>query len=59
MRLKRQSLARRRKAVGFSQEALASVLDIERSTMVRWERGDTEPLPWDSVEAGIGATNIR
>src|SRR5215469_310658 len=46
MAAKRQRLARRRKAAGFSQEALASVLDIERSTVVRWESGETEPLPW-------------
>ncbi len=31
---------------GFSQEALAGVLDVERSTVVRWESGETEPLPW-------------
>jgi len=46
MTAKRQRLARRRKAVGLSQEALASRLDIERSTVVRWECGETEPLPW-------------
>jgi tetratricopeptide (TPR) repeat protein/transcriptional regulator with XRE-family HTH domain len=46
MTSKRQRLAQRRKAVGFSQEALASRLDIERSTVVRWECGETEPLPW-------------
>ena len=36
----------RRKAVGFSQEALAALLDVERSTVVRWESGETNPLPW-------------
>jgi transcriptional regulator with XRE-family HTH domain len=46
MAAKRQGLAQRRKAVGFSQEALAGVLDVERSTVVRWELGETEPLPW-------------
>jgi tetratricopeptide (TPR) repeat protein/transcriptional regulator with XRE-family HTH domain len=46
MAAKRPRLAQRRKAVGFSQEALAGVLGVERSTVVRWECGETEPLPW-------------
>lgn len=45
---KRQRLAARRKAVGFSQEQLAGRLGVERSTVVRWESGETEtgPQPW-------------
>jgi tetratricopeptide (TPR) repeat protein/transcriptional regulator with XRE-family HTH domain len=46
MAAKRQRLAQRRKAAGFSQEALAGVLEVERSTVVRWEAGETCPLPW-------------
>jgi tetratricopeptide (TPR) repeat protein/DNA-binding XRE family transcriptional regulator len=46
MAAKRHHLAQRRRALGYSQEALASVLDVERSTVVRWEGGETEPLPW-------------
>jgi tetratricopeptide (TPR) repeat protein/transcriptional regulator with XRE-family HTH domain len=43
---RRERLAQRRKALGLTQEALASLLDVERSTVVRWERGETEPLLW-------------
>ena len=43
---RRDRLAQRRRAVGLTQRALASLLDVERSTVVRWERGETEPLPW-------------
>jgi transcriptional regulator with XRE-family HTH domain len=43
---RRRRLAQRRKAVGYSQEQLAEQLGVERSTVVRWERGETEPQPW-------------
>ena len=46
MAIKRRALAERRKAVGHSQETLAYLLGVERSTVVRWEAGATEPLPW-------------
>ena len=42
---RRQDLSQRRKAVGLTQESLAQRLGVERSTVVRWEAGDTEPLP--------------
>jgi tetratricopeptide (TPR) repeat protein/DNA-binding XRE family transcriptional regulator len=43
---RRKRLALRRKALGLTQEDLAAQLGVERSTVVRWERGETEPLPW-------------
>ncbi|MCK9932153.1 helix-turn-helix domain-containing protein [Frankia sp. Mgl5] len=41
----RRGLADRRKAQGLSQEALANLLGVERSTVYRWERGETDPQP--------------
>ena len=43
---RRERLAQRRKELGLTQEALAGLLGVERSTVVRWERGETEPLAW-------------
>jgi tetratricopeptide (TPR) repeat protein/transcriptional regulator with XRE-family HTH domain len=42
---RRERLARRRKALGMTQETLAGLLGVERTTVLRWERGETEPLP--------------
>ncbi|MGH3815720.1 MAG: helix-turn-helix domain-containing protein [Pseudonocardiaceae bacterium] len=46
MTVKRRALAERRRVVGYTQEQLAAVLDVERSTVVRWEAGGTTPQPW-------------
>ena len=41
----RRRLAERRQALGLTQEALANLMGVQRSTVVRWERGETVPLP--------------
>ena len=45
IRRKRVLLIRARKAAGFTQEEAAYRLDVDRSTIARWESGETEPLP--------------
>jgi transcriptional regulator with XRE-family HTH domain len=52
MAAKRQRLAARRKAVGLTQEQLAERLGVECSTVVRWEGGETVPLPWIRPKLG-------
>jgi tetratricopeptide (TPR) repeat protein/transcriptional regulator with XRE-family HTH domain len=43
---RRYRLAQRRKALGLTQDELARILNVECSTVARWERGQSEPLPW-------------
>jgi transcriptional regulator with XRE-family HTH domain len=42
----RRRFACARRAAGYTQETLAVSLGVERSTVARWEQGDTEPQPY-------------
>lgn len=46
MTIRRAALASRRVMRGYTQEALAEYLGVERSTVARWERGMFTPQPW-------------
>ncbi|GAA1291572.1 helix-turn-helix transcriptional regulator [Saccharothrix xinjiangensis] len=46
MTVRRQSLAERREALGYTQETLAQRMRVDRSTVARWERGIQTPQPW-------------
>jgi len=46
MMTRRSALAARRKALGYTQESLAAAVDVELSTVGRWERGTGTPQPW-------------
>lgn len=39
-------LAGRRVVTGYTQEHLADVLGVDRTTVARWERGVQVPRPW-------------
>jgi transcriptional regulator with XRE-family HTH domain len=56
---KRHRLARTRKAAGFSQERLAEAVGVERTTVMRWERGETRPQPWarPKLARALGISN--
>jgi transcriptional regulator with XRE-family HTH domain len=32
--------------MGYTQESLAALLSVDRTTVIRWERGASEPPPW-------------
>lgn len=46
MAARRPRLAGRRKALGYTQEFLAEQLGVDRTTVGRWERGETAPFPY-------------
>ncbi|MEV6712667.1 helix-turn-helix transcriptional regulator [Lentzea sp. NPDC051208] len=43
---RRERLAGRREALGFTQESFAREIGVELSTVGRWERGTQDPQPW-------------
>ncbi|SHL09050.1 helix-turn-helix transcriptional regulator [Actinacidiphila paucisporea] len=45
MAAKRQRLAQRRKACGYTQEEFGDALTVDRTTVQRWERGEVDPHP--------------
>lgn len=46
MAARRPRLAERRRALGYTQEFLAEQLGVDRTTVGRWERGETDPFPY-------------
>ncbi|MFD2414838.1 helix-turn-helix transcriptional regulator [Amycolatopsis pigmentata] len=58
MTTKRVRLVQRRKSAGYTQEKLAERLGVERSTVLRWERAESEPQPWvrPKLAAALGAS---
>jgi transcriptional regulator with XRE-family HTH domain/tetratricopeptide (TPR) repeat protein len=53
---RRTALAAAPKAAGYTQEGLAAVLHIERSTVIRWEAGRHAPVPylWPKLARVLG-----
>jgi transcriptional regulator with XRE-family HTH domain len=44
--VRRTQFVDRRKTIGLNQDQLAERMRVDRSTIGRWERGETTPQPW-------------
>jgi DNA-binding XRE family transcriptional regulator/tetratricopeptide (TPR) repeat protein len=58
MAVRRQEFVALRKAAGYTQESLAAELSVGRSTIIRWEAGENEPLPfhWPKLASLLGVS---
>ncbi|WP_231644907.1 helix-turn-helix transcriptional regulator [Sciscionella sediminilitoris] len=57
----RRAFATARKAAGHTQESLAGMLHIDRSTVIRWEAGETTPVAylWPKLAHSLGVSHER
>src|SRR2546430_1505063 len=60
-RRRRTSFIAARKAAGFTQEKLAEALYVDRSTVIRWENGRYQPVPylWPKLAGLLGVSKER
>jgi transcriptional regulator with XRE-family HTH domain len=58
---KRLRFARQRKSCGFTQESFAQALEVDRTTVERWERGEGDPQPClrPKIAGALGITPVE